>query len=110
MKGDGRYEYVRTLQHSEVWSVRHTIWPDHPSERASDPNLPEIDAGAILDDRIVRELLDAARALGGGWEFCVGNLTIEFPTQAGTLAPPDEVERLWDCLGNRLKLLKPLPS
>jgi hypothetical protein len=111
VKDDGRYEYVCTVQRSEVWSFRYDIGPyRHPPGIASDPTLPELDAGAILGDRVVRELLNAAQTLGGGWEFCVGHLTIEFPKQAGTLAPPDDVERLVDSLGNRLKLLKPLPS
>jgi len=112
-KNDGRYEYVGIIQRAEVWSFRHDIGPyrcppRRTSDPTSDPTLPHLDAEAILDDRVVRGLLDAAQALGGGWEFCVGHLTIEFPKQAGTLAPPCEVETLMDRLGNRLSMLKPL--
>lgn len=111
-KDDRCYEYVGTIQRGEVWSFRHTIGPyRRPPQRTSDPTLgptlPHLDAEAILDDRVVRGLLDAAKALGGGWEFCVGHLTLEFPKQAGTLAPPCEIERLMDRLGNRLSMLKP---
>jgi len=67
-KDDGRYEYVGIIQRGEVWSFRHTIGPyRHPPQRASDPTLgptlPHLDAEAILDDRVVRGSVHAARAV-----------------------------------------------
>jgi hypothetical protein len=110
---DGWHRFVRRLESSDVWGrclpVPHLarLTRPAPAERERGSRFGSQRAlRAVLSGGRIGELFEKLERAGGGWEYCVGNVTIQLPVPRGSELPPD----LQDLVDELFDLLLPLDA